>query len=77
MTTPQSSAPIGSRQELREVALESLGMAAIQAQLGAQYAHIGDDAGLQYAVRKLVAYTRLAIGVVGDLKSAESKEHRQ
>jgi len=77
MTTAQLPAPIGSTQELREFALESLGLAAIQAQLGAQYADIGDDAGLEYAVRKLVAYTRLAIGVVGDLKTATSKEQRQ
>jgi hypothetical protein len=49
-------------------------MARIQAELGVTYASIGDDAGLEYAVRRLVAYTRAALGTLNDLRT--TKEQR-
>jgi hypothetical protein len=49
-------------------------MARIQAELGVTYASIGDDAGLEYAVRRLVAYTRAALTTLNDLRT--TKEQR-
>jgi hypothetical protein len=58
----------GTPHALREFIGEHLLLAALQADLGATYAAIGDDAGLEYAVRRLVAYTRVAIATLADLK---------
>jgi hypothetical protein len=71
MSTTHSNdgAPHGTPWALREFIEESLAMARIQAELGATYASIGDDAGLEYAVRRLVAYTRAALGTLNDLRT--------
>jgi hypothetical protein len=69
-----SGAPHGSPWAYREFIEETLGMARIQAELGVTYASIGDDAGLEYAVRRLVAYTRAALGTLNDLRT--TKEQR-
>jgi hypothetical protein len=58
----------GTPDALRDFIGEHLALAALQAELGATYAAIADDAGLEYAVRRLVAYTRAAIGTLADLK---------
>ncbi|GEO13799.1 hypothetical protein [Microvirga aerophila] len=52
----------------REFIAEMLALAQIQADLGTTYAAIGDDAGLEYTVRRLAAYTRTAVTVLKDLK---------
>ncbi len=44
-------------------------MARIQAELGAGFAAIGDDVGLGYSVRRLVAQCRFALAVYGDLQA--------
>ena len=64
----------GTPAAYREFIEESLAMARIQAELGATYAAIGDDVGLEYATRRLVAYTRAVIGTLGDLKALKQKE---
>ncbi len=63
----------GTPAAYREFIAESLSMARIQAELGATYAEIGDDAGLEYAIRRMVAYTRAALGTLKDLKT---EKHR-
>ena len=65
--------PHGSPAALREFIAESLSMVVIQAQLGGTYAGIGDDTGLEYAVRKMVAYTRAVLGTLADLQEAKRK----
>lgn len=52
---------------------EMAGLAAIQAELVMKYAELGDDAGLEYALRKWVAYTRAALATVGDLKKMNAQ----
>jgi hypothetical protein len=67
-------APHGTPDAYREFIGEMLAMACIQAELGATYASISDDAGLEYALRRLVAYTRAALGTLNDLRT--TKEQR-
>jgi hypothetical protein len=64
----------GTPAAYREFIEENLSMARIQAELGATYAAIGDDTGLEYATRRLVAYTRAVIATLGDLKALNEKE---
>lgn len=65
-------APAGSLDELREFIGESLGMAAIHARIGTDYAGLGDDRGLEYSIRSLVAYTRAAYEALVDLKEKKA-----
>ncbi|MFC4170487.1 hypothetical protein ACFOYU_00170 [Microvirga sp. GCM10011540] len=76
MTDPiaMPGVPHGTPDAYREFISETLDMARIQAELGVTYASIGDDAGLEYALRRLVAYTRAALGTLNDLRS--NKEQR-
>jgi hypothetical protein len=52
---------------LRACIHEAAGLAALQAQMAMAYAELGDDVGLQYALRRLVAYTRSALAMLSDL----------
>jgi hypothetical protein len=69
MSTPQHHVSHGTLEAYREFIAETLCMVRIQAGLGETYAGIGDDAGLEYAMRRLVAYTRAALGTLADLKT--------
>ena len=60
---------------LREYIGEALDMARIQADLGVTYATIGDDAGLEYTLRKLVAYTKAALATLNDLRRSKTQEN--
>ena len=75
MSNPASNqgAPHGTPDAYREFIGEMLAMACIQADLGVTYAGIHDDAGLEYAVRRLVAYTRAALGTLNDLRTTKEK----
>src|SRR3954471_20643037 len=64
-----SPAGIGTPDELREFIAENLNLARIEADLGVTYAELGDDVGLGYAVRKLVAYTRAVVVTMRDLET--------
>lgn len=66
----------GTPEAFREFIAENLALAQIQAGLGATYAAIGDDTGLEYALRRLVGYTRAALGTMGDLRAEQSREAR-
>jgi hypothetical protein len=66
----------GTPDASREFIGEHLSLAALQADLGATYAAVGDDVGLEYAVRRLVAYTRAAIGTLADLKEDKNRGGR-
>ena len=46
------SAPIGSAAELRAVVGENISLAAVEADLAATHTALGDDAGLEYALRR-------------------------
>jgi hypothetical protein len=66
-------APHGTADALREFITENLHMVRIQADLSATYSAIGDDVGLQYAVRRLTTYSRAVIETLVDLKNLNLK----
>ena len=59
----------GTPAALREYIHEVVKRAAIQAEIAMQYAELGDDAGLDYTIRHLVAYTKSALATMADLKA--------
>jgi hypothetical protein len=67
------SAPIGSIAELRAVIGESMALAAVHANIAANYADLGDDAGLDYALRCFAASSKAALQTFADLKAANNK----
>ncbi len=64
----------GTPAAFREYIFEMAGLAAIQAELAMRYAELGDDAGLEYATRKWVAYTRAALGTLKDLRTINERK---
>ncbi len=64
----------GTPAAFREYIFEMAGLAAIQAELAMRYAELGDDAGLEYATRKWVAYTRAAVGSLRDLRAMNERK---
>jgi hypothetical protein len=72
MNLPFEHVAHGTSDALREFIAENAAMLGIQATLAAQYAAIGDDTGLEYAVRRLLAYTRQIVGTLADLKEAKA-----
>jgi hypothetical protein len=69
-------APYGTPEALRQFIAENTDMARIQAELATTYASIGDDVGLEYAIRRLVAYTRAAVSTLPDLRAEKAQEAR-
>jgi hypothetical protein len=65
----------GTPAALREFIGECLTMVRVQAELGEQYCGIGDDIGLEYSIRRLVAYTKAAPATLADLR--EMKRERR
>jgi len=72
MSAPFSNVAHGTPDALREFIAENAGLARIQAELAETFAAIGDDTGLEYAVRRLLAYTRQVVGTLADLKEAKA-----
>jgi hypothetical protein len=62
---PQS---YGTPDVYRQFIAETLAGAEIHARIGQNYAEIGNDPGLDYAIRCLVANTRAAVSVLANLK---------
>jgi hypothetical protein len=69
----QVDAPYDGRPELRELIHEYVGLASIHAGLCQTYAELGDDLGLQYALRRFRSYAEAAISIFGDLDDANNK----
>jgi hypothetical protein len=59
---------------LREFIHENAGFVRIQADLAQTYAELGDDAGLRYALRKLVAHVKAATSSFNDLVTLRAIE---
>ncbi len=53
--------------ELREHTAEMMNLAGHYCSLAEQFAWLGDDGGLAYAIRAQVAYTRAAVGTFNQL----------
>jgi hypothetical protein len=64
----------GTPAALREFIAEAASMAQVQAHRIQTFSDIGDDAGLEYAVRRLIAYTRAAAGTLCDLKAMKQAD---
>jgi hypothetical protein len=71
-----SEAPHSSQDACREFIGENLEMACFQAGIGVQYASVGDDFGLTYALRRAVAHIKAAIAAHADLQASKSQEPR-
>ena len=63
-------APCGSIAELRTFIGETMALAAVHAELAETYAALGDDRGLEYAMRCFAASSKAALDTHGDLKAA-------
>jgi hypothetical protein len=74
--TQLEPAPYGTPDAYRQVIQEALWRIRVQAQLGDLYVAAGDDAGLVYAMRQLVAYVRLAMSTLGDLQEMKAARRR-
>jgi hypothetical protein len=73
--SPPPAAAHGTPEAYREYVAEMLALARIYADMGATCATIGDDVGLDYAHRKLVAYVRASLSTVADLKDMRKGGH--
>ena len=72
-TLPPAAA-IGTLDAYREFIAETLAGAKIHAGVACTYAEIGNDAGLDYAIRCLVACTRTAVSTLSDLKAMKAEQ---
>jgi len=70
LTTAAAPAPCGSTAELRTFIGETMALAAVHAELAATYATLGDDRGLEYAMRCFAALSKAALETLADLKAA-------
>jgi hypothetical protein len=66
------SAPIGSAAELRAFIGETMALAAVHANIAADYADLGDDKGLEYSLRCFAAACKSALATFADLKAANT-----
>ena len=63
-------APCGSVAELRAFLGETMALSAVHAELAETYATLGDDRGLEYAMRCFAASSKAAFDSLIDLKAA-------
>jgi hypothetical protein len=71
--TDPTNAAHGTPDALREFAGDALAMAQITAEIGAKYAALGDDVGLNYTARQLAAYTKAILATVADLQAYKTE----
>jgi hypothetical protein len=62
------------RDELRSIIDEALWGCAIHSNIGRDYVTLGDDAGLEYAIRNVVARIKIARDVLAMLKATKPPE---
>ncbi len=76
---PLAPAHYGTPEKYREFIDETLELASVQIGLAQTYCGIGDDAGLDYSLRKLIACVRAAHESFKDLKQmkADRAMHRE
>jgi hypothetical protein len=65
--------PADRRPELREAIHEHLGFLRLHAECGQNYAEMGDDVGLSYAVLSLTAYANAAEKTCADLRAERER----
>jgi hypothetical protein len=64
----------GTPEAYRQFIAETLAGAAIHADVARTYAEIGNDAGLAFALRCLVACTRTSVSIMADFKTMKAKQ---
>lgn len=67
----------GTPDVYRQYIAETLAGAEIHARIGQNYAEIGNDPGLDYAIRCLVANTRAVVLVLANLKEMNATHARR
>ena len=67
-------APTDQRVELREYIAENISLAMIQAEIILRFAELGDDRGLEYALRRYTAYNKAALQTFADLLHRNQRE---
>ena len=65
-----TTAPAPCGAELRAFLGETMALAAVHAGLAETYATLGDDRGLEYAMRCFAASSKAAFDTLADLKAA-------
>ena len=65
--------PCGSTAELRASIAETMALASVHAELAGTYATLGDDRGLEYAMRCFAASSKAAVETLADLKAANKR----
>ena len=68
------TAVLGTPAAYREYIAGALASAEFHANLGVRYAEIGDDAGMDYSIRCVVAYTRAAVSTWSDHKVMKAEQ---
>lgn len=76
MKTPNPNS-YGTSDVYRQFIAETLADAEIHARIGQNYAEIGNDPGLDYAIRCLVANTRAAVSVLANLQEMNAAQARR
>ena len=69
-TPTAARAPCGSTAELRASIGETMALTVVHAELARTYATLGDDRGLEYAMRCFAASSKAALDTLADLKAA-------
>ncbi|MBB4041618.1 hypothetical protein GGR34_003296 [Microvirga flocculans] len=69
--------PYGGTDKYREHIAEMLSLVSVEAELGQTYCGMQDDAGLDYSIRKIIAYIRAAHESLRDLKAMKVDQARR
>ncbi|MCJ2043066.1 hypothetical protein MKK58_00655 [Methylobacterium sp. J-078] len=79
MSDPRDHIAYGTPEAYRQFIAETLAGAETHANVARTYAEIGNDAGLAYAIRCLVACTKASVSAMADLNDmkAEQAQRRQ
>lgn len=72
--SPRDHLAYGSLDAYRAFIAETLAGAEIHARIGQSYVEAGDDAGLKYSVRCLIANVRVAASILAELKKAKAEQ---
>ena len=72
--SPVDHIAYGSLDAYREFIAETLAGAEIHARIGQSYVEAGNDAGLEYSVRCMIANVRAAASILAELKKSKAEQ---
>ncbi len=70
--SPMSGAPLPPDAQCRRYIAELAGVIGVSAEIIARYAEIGDDAGIEYQLRRLILHVKAAAATFKDLADIEN-----